>query len=241
MSDSDGRSAWLRPASSGARGKGPQSQQKLVYGDFAAANRHTSRVRWLRRAFIIVPVVIGLGIFVMTVFDPFRHFPGNISIGRVDIEGSKITVETPNITGLQTNGQPFAIRAAKAVQDIVQPNIVTLTDVNSDLGMEDKSNAHITAETGVYDSKIDRVQLTGRVRIKNIGRYDMRMQRSEIYMKPGILDGWDKVEVLIEDGIIKADSMHLEDNGHHITFAGNVFSHFDSEAPTEAPQAGGQP
>jgi len=244
MNEPDAPPSWPPPGPP----PGPQEEtsayrkgQKLVYGDFAAARRHSTFVRWLRRIFIIVPILTGVAMTIHLAFDPFRRLPGNISIGKVDIEGTKVTVEMPNVSGLQSNGRPFAVRAEQAHQDIAKPNIVSMAKVVSDIGMADGSSAHITADDGVYDSNLDRIRLTGDVRIKNHGHYDMTLPSLDIGLKAGRLQAFEGAEVVIDAGVIGAETMLIEDQGHHIQFEGNVTSQFKSADATAPEGAGDQP
>src|SRR5450631_768712 len=52
-------------------------------GAIKAAGRHSARVRFLRRAIVVVCVLAVGVVAVLAAFDPFRRLPRNISIGQV--------------------------------------------------------------------------------------------------------------------------------------------------------------
>src|ERR1700744_6194851 len=79
---------------------------------FVSAGRHSGRVRLLRRAIIIFcSVTVTLGAIVIF-FDPFSRL-AHLSIGGVGLHGTKITIDTPRLTGKRRNGMPYEVRAAQ--------------------------------------------------------------------------------------------------------------------------------
>jgi len=58
-------------------------------GGFKAALRHTARVRWLRRVAIAGSLLAITLIATAALLNPLRRLPGELSIGRVGVEGHK--------------------------------------------------------------------------------------------------------------------------------------------------------
>ncbi|HYP57900.1 MAG TPA: LPS export ABC transporter periplasmic protein LptC [Beijerinckia sp.] len=197
-------------------------------GAFKAASRHSARVRWLRRAIVGGCVLSVAAILGMALFDPFKHLPVNISIGHVGVQGTRVTVDSPKMAGLQADGRPFEVKARSGIQDILTPNIVELLGVDAKLRMADTSTAHVTASNGVYDSLHDSAVLKGAVRIKSDAGYDIKMKIAEIDFKTGALVSNEPVHVDLDSGMVEADQMNILDNGHKITFEGGVKSTFQT-------------
>ncbi len=204
-----------------------------------AAGRHTARVRFLRRT-MLVGSVLGVSVIAIVVmFDPFHHLPLNFSVGSVGVEGTVVTMESPKISGLQPGGGAYAITARQGVQDITKPSIMELRDVDASVSMQDKTSSRITADHGLYDSKVDTMTLTGHARIKNTGGYDLLMQSAVMNFKTGIFSSRERLKVDVSGGTITADQLDVTDSGHKVTFEGGVTSLFNTDAgETTAPVPG---
>ncbi|MGA7656302.1 MAG: hypothetical protein WCA96_05910 [Methylocella sp.] len=199
-------------------------------GGFKAAHRHTARVRWLRRVAIAGSLLAITLIATAALLNPLRRLPGELSIGRVGVEGTKVTVESPKITGAQKDGSPFEIKARSGIQDITTPDIIELLGIDSKLGAADASMTLVNAARGVYDSLHDKMTLEGDIRIKSSTGYDVRLKTARIDFKTGGLVSEEPVKVLLDGGTITAQQIIVSDNGHKVSFDGDVTSWIDSGA-----------
>ena len=197
-------------------------------GNFEEAHRHSSRVRLLRRAAIGGSVLAITLILAAVLVNPLRHIPVDISIGRVGLDGTKITVDFPKITGVQNNGRPFEIKARSGIQDVTIPSIIELLDIESSLGTAESSTSWVSAAHGVYDSSNDRLALDGDVRIKSSTGYDICLRTARIDFKSGSLVSEEPVKVVLEGGAIEAKALDVSDNGHKVSFGGDVSSTIDA-------------
>ena len=110
---------------------------------FAAARRHSRLVRFLRVA-APVGVVVGVAALIVgAVFHPFRAKIGELSIGEFSVDGAKITMDRPKLTGFRRDGRAYVVNAAKAIQDVTRPTVVELREVDGDLGMADNGSLRI--------------------------------------------------------------------------------------------------
>ncbi len=197
-------------------------------GGFKEAYRHSSRVRLLRSAAAAGSVVAIALILFAVFFDPLRHLPADFSIKRVGLEGTNITVDFPKITGVQNNGRPFEIKARSGLQDITVPNIIELMDIESSLGTADSATSWVSAAHGVYDSSGEKLTLEGAVRIKSSNGYDIWLKSAHIDFKSGGLVSNEPVRVVLEGGAVEAKELDVSDNGHKVSFGGDVTSTIDN-------------
>jgi lipopolysaccharide export system protein LptC len=190
---------------------------------FANAGRHTSRVRLLRRGIIVFcSVTVGLGaIFIF--FDPFSRL-AHLSIGGVGLQGTRITIDTPRLTGKRRNGMPYEVRAAEGIQDMLKPEIVELVRLDAKAQMTENAWVNLTANQGIYNSAKDELSLTGLVRIRSDARYDMKTQSALMELKTGLMKTTEPVKLVLEAGSVEADQMQIVDNGQQLVFEGNVHS-----------------
>jgi lipopolysaccharide export system protein LptC len=204
---------------------------------FAAARRHSRLVRFLR---VAAPVGLFVGVAALMVgalLHPFRAKMAELSIGEVSVEGAKITMGRPKLTGFRRDGRAYVVNAAKAIQDVTRPTLVELRGVDGDLGIGDDGLLHIAAAVGLYDSANQSLDLSQDVRIHN-SSYDVTLRSATIDFKSGVYRSGEPVTVVTTNGAtISADSALARDNGEELTFSGHVRSTFSSGARAGAAPA----
>src|ERR1700681_2613810 len=128
---------------------------------FAMAARHSRMVRVLRLA---VPraVVLSMAAIVFTsVYNPFRMLLPKlpVDIGNLVVSGTKITMESPHLAGFSTDRRPYELWAKAATQDLTDPDHVELKTLRAKVLMEDRSTVTMDARTGLFDSKLQILDL----------------------------------------------------------------------------------
>ncbi len=209
------------------------------------AERHSIRVRYLRKV-IIIGCAAGAGLLtIFTLFDPFRPTIGGLTIGQLGLNGTKVTMEQPKLNGFRKDGRAYEVRASSGVQDIREPNLIDLTDIDAKIAMADRSNTNITARSGTYDSKGEWMDMRGEVRIKSEAGYDVTMKSAHMDFKAGTMVSKEPVTVQMRSGMVAADQVNVTDNGQIMTFENNVKSIFfaekDEPVSKAAPQQGSRP
>jgi len=205
---------------------GVRSREDARLGAFASARRHSRLVRVLRIA-APASIVIGVTILVLgALFNPFRAIPGEISISSLGIDGVKITMGRPRLTGVRRDGRAYVVNAAKAIQDVTHPTMVELREIDGEIGMADNQTMHITSAVGFYDSVRQTLDLSKDVRIHNAS-YDVRLESANVDFKNGLYQSEQPVTVVMSNGTtISGDSAVARNNGEELTFAGHVRSLF---------------
>src|SRR5262249_1992543 len=75
-----------------------------------------------------------------SIFNPFRMLmPKLPSMENLVVSGSKITMESPHLSGYTPDSRPYDLWAKAATQDLTDPDHVELTTLHSKVLMEDKS------------------------------------------------------------------------------------------------------
>ncbi|MHB8884027.1 MAG: LPS export ABC transporter periplasmic protein LptC [Methylovirgula sp.] len=202
------------------------------------ARFHSLLVRHVRLGIVVLAGFAIISVAIIGIFDPFKRLPGNISVGHVGLKGSLVTMAAPKMAGMRPNGEPFELHSVSGVQDILKPDIVKLFGVHAKIVMDDSSTSRITADSGVYNSAKDMIWLKGNVHIINDSGYNMRMPSATVNIKSSALVTKEPVVVLLNGGRIDAASMDIEDNGHKISFAGDVKSVVDSRITAEEDGSG---
>lgn len=199
---------------------------------FRAAGRHSSRVTFLRRS-IFAAAALGLVALVwIGVFNPFAAPVPAVSIKGTNLDGTRITMEQPRLSGYRRDGRPYEVTAASGVQDIRQPNVIELNNLDARIGMADQSTVHVVSPAGVYDSLREFMDFKSAVKIKSAS-YDIDLKSAKMDFKAGTLASDQDVKVLLSSGEIFAERMNIVDNGQNIVFEGNVRSSFESQDKSE--------
>jgi lipopolysaccharide export system protein LptC len=207
---------------------------QTIAAGYAAAMRHSRRVRFLRKAIPIGTVLVVAAVTVIAVFDPFRSVPDGLSVGAFRLNGSKITMELPKLTGFRQDMRPYEVTADSAVQDVRNPAVIEMSAMRAKIGMEQRQTALFEAATGIYDTQKETLELRREVKVVAQG-YDVRMASARVDMKAGTVLTDDPVRVVMSGGTIDADAMQIMDNGKRIVFIGRVRTHLGSGQGEAAP------
>ncbi len=204
---------------------------------FAAAQRHSRLVGFLRVAAPAIIVVVVGALIVGAVFNPFRAKVSELSIGELSVDGVKVVMGRPKLTGFRRDGRAYVLNAAKAIQDVTRPTLVELREVDGEFGMPDNTSLHITAAVGFYDSASQSLDLSRDVRIHD-SEYDVKLNSANIDFKAGVYRSNEPVTIVTANGAtVSADSVLARDNGHELTFSGHVRTVFLRDARADAAPA----
>mgnify|MGYP006271450447 CR=1 FL=1 len=193
---------------------------------FRAATIHSKRVRRLRSLIIAGCALAGVGLVVRAFYDPFSNLPGNISLANATLNGTRVTMEQPKLNGYRRDGRPYNVRATSGVQDIRQPNIIELNDMEAQFETTSRSVVRVAARRGIYDSGKDSLHMMDDIRVVNAESYDIRMSDAEIDFKNGDITSREPVSVVMTSATIAAKALTVIDSGERIVFDGDVRSLF---------------
>jgi lipopolysaccharide export system protein LptC len=210
---------------------------------FATAARHSRLVRILR---IAVPVTVVLAmasiVAVSTFLNPFSMIPVKVDSGNLVVTGTKITMESPHLSGFTPDQRPYELWAKTATQDITDPDHVDLNDLKAKVLMEDQSTMFLDARTGRFDNKQQQLDLHKDIFLRTSTGYEARLNSAFVDMNKGTVSSDDHVDVKLTNGTLTADRLRITEGGDVIRFEGNVVMHLDKlddpaaqPAPVEQP------
>jgi lipopolysaccharide export system protein LptC len=200
----------------GARSAGQRAKA------FAAAARHSAYVRFLRVALLggaigTVAVLVGIALF-----DPFGRLRGGVSISGIGVEGTKVTMEHPRLAGFRKDGRAYLVNAQKAIQDALQPSLVELHGIDADIALAAGGAAHMTADSGFYDSSKEHMDVSQNVRLKS-PQYDVLLKSASIDFRNGLYASKEPVTIVTTNGTtLSGDAISAVDNGKELTIEGHV-------------------
>ena len=222
------------------RGPQPPTRMRNRSNAFAQAARHSRRVRYLRLAIIIGSSVAVVALIMRAFYDPFSALPDNFSVAQSTLNGTRVTMEMPKLSGFRSDGRPYDVRARSGVQDIRTPSIIELNDLDARFDTRGGASLRVAAPRGGYDGSKDFMRLYNGVRIASESGYDIRMQDADVDFKQGHITTANPVSVVMSSGTINADSLEARDNGDRILFNGNVRNLFSRSSGGEATEENAQ-
>lgn len=204
---------------------------------FATAARHSRLVRILR---IAVPVTVILAmasiVVVSTFLNPFK-IPLKLDSGTLVVTGTKITMESPHLSGFTPDQRPYELWAKTATQDITDPDHVDLNDLRAKVLMEDQSTVFLDARTGRFDNKQQQLDLHKDVFLRTSTGYEARLNSAFVDMNKGTVSSDDHVDVKLTNGTLTAERLRITEGGDVIRFEGNVVMHLDKISTDDATPA----
>jgi lipopolysaccharide export system protein LptC len=190
---------------------------------FRAARRHSRLVRLLRIA-VPVTVVVAVLITVLSVYvlDPLRQLaklPG--SIGGLVVSGTSITMQQPRMSGFTQDRRPYVVTARAATQDVTKPDTVQLLDLNATIEFKDAGKFELTARSGLFESKQDRLTLQDDILV-NSAAYQAKLSEAVVNVRTNHMVSEHPVEVTMKQGTVNANRLEVTNSGEVIRFEGGV-------------------
>ena len=214
--------------------------QASLEARFAIAARHSRMVRALR---VAVPAAVGLAMAVVlfyAFFNKYRIELPKFEMGNLVVSGTKITMESPHLSGYSTEDRrPYELWAKTATQDVTDPDHVELDRLKAKVLMEDQSTVTLDARTGFLDNKQQTLDLHKDIHLVTSSGYEAWLSHAFVDMGKGTVDSEEHVDVKLTNGTLSADRLHIIDGGAVVRFEGNVVMHLDhldtdNSATTEA-------
>ncbi|MFL6839958.1 MAG: LPS export ABC transporter periplasmic protein LptC [Bradyrhizobium sp.] len=208
---------------------------------FAAAARHSRMVRILRVAVPAVVILSLAGIIGVSIFNPFRMLLPKLPVdmGNLVVSGTKITMESPHLSGYSTDQRPYELWAKAAIQDLTDPDHVELKTLRAKVLMEDRSTVTMDARTGLFDSKQQLLDLRKDIFLQSSTGYEAKLSQAYVDINKGTVTSDEHVDVTLLNGTLTADKLRIFNSGEVVRFEGNVVMNLimDNPAPADAPAA----
>jgi lipopolysaccharide export system protein LptC len=202
---------------------------------FAIAARHSRMVRALR---IAVPgaVILAMAVIIgVSVFNPFRMLLPKLPLemGNLVVSGTKITMESPHMSGYSPDQRPYEVWAKTATQDVTDPDHVELKTLRAKMLMEDQSTITLDALTGLMDNKQQLLDLHKDIYLQTSTGYEAWLSQAFVDMGKGTVTSDEHVDVKWADGTLSSDKLRITGGGEVVRFEGHVVMNIDKLPPAE--------
>jgi len=200
---------------------------------FAAAARHSRMVRALRIAVPAAVILAMMGVVAVSIFNPFRMLLPKLPVdmGNLVVSGTKVTMESPHLSGFSTDQRPYEVWAKAAIQDLADPDRLELMVPRAKVVMEDKSTVTMDARTGYYDSKQQMLDLRKDIFLQSSTGYEARLSQAYIDINKGTVTSDEHVDVKLLNGTLTSDKLRILNSGEVVRFEGNVVMNLIMDSP----------
>jgi lipopolysaccharide export system protein LptC len=203
---------------------------------FAMAARHSRMVRVLRVAVPAAVILAMAAIVFVSIFNPFRMLLPKLPVDMENlvVSGTKITMETPHLSGYSTDQRPYELWAKTATQHLTDPDHVDLKALRAKVLMEDRTTITLDARNGLFDSKQQLLDLHKDIFLQSSTGYEARLTQAFIDIGKGTVTSEEHVDVKLLNGTLTADKLSITGGGEVVRFEGNVVMNLimDSPSPT---------
>ncbi|MDB5656054.1 MAG: export transporter periplasmic protein LptC [Tardiphaga sp.] len=200
---------------------------------FRAAARHSRLVRLLRIA-VPATVVLSMAMIVfVSIVNPFRMILSKLPVdmSNLVVSGTKITMETPHLSGFSPDGRPYELWAKTATQDLTDPDNVELTVLRAKVLMEDKSTMTMDARTGLFNSKTQLLNLYKDIFMQTSTGYEAHLTQAVIDIGQGTVASDEPVDVKLLNGTLVGQRLRITEHGELVRFEGGVVMNMVMDQP----------
>jgi lipopolysaccharide export system protein LptC len=204
------------------------SQQRTPVKEVRAYNAALANSGRVRRLKILLPIAAAaISLVFITVSVVRAYLPENISIEGASIEDGKIVMQKPAISGRNADGINYSMLAEKALQDVKNPNLITLKTIKAAMPVSD-GVAHVTALSADYDRAADTLKMVEPFTVTLDNGLRAEFKGAFLDIKGGSLTTQQPVAIFKGAASIVAQSLKMTDKGTVIEFDGQVKMHIDA-------------
>lgn len=196
---------------------------------FRAAKRHSMLVRFLRLALPVLALCIA-GLYFIPEKITVEVDGGQASIDSVEIADGGLKMVNPRINGVHEKHGVYDIRAIDAIQQIKNPELITLNTITASLTSHSDETTTLTAPSGVFHSKKEELTFTQGVDIGGDAGFAGKLRTATAFLQSNKLISSDPVEFSFHSSTIKAGSMTLFSSEKRAIFKGGVKVHLERAA-----------
>jgi LPS export ABC transporter protein LptC/lipopolysaccharide transport protein LptA len=217
--------------------------------NFVRARRHTLMVRALRWSLPTAGASVIVVYFLM-IFNTTGWVASLPKLEMPRIIPDNLTMDNPSYEGFNKDGGKYVVRAKTAVQDLVNTEFVRLNDITGDMTDAKKSKTKLTAAHGEFNTKTNKLELSGGIDIVAESGMKAKLSRATILTDDNVIFSKEPVLVDMPSGTIRSNEMRLLNKSREIAFIDDVKAHLippknegapasDAAKPAAAPLLGG--
>jgi lipopolysaccharide export system protein LptC len=187
---------------------------------YERAARHSQRVKRLK---IVLPIIAIIIAVIFTAISIVRTMlPEELQIENATIENGKIVMQNPAISGRNKQDISYSMKAQRALQDIANPNLITLENIHAEMPVNDTTIATVNATSGLYDRGGNTLDMNAPFTISMNNGIFADFQSAYLDINAGEMRSQKPIAIRMTGGSIVAQQMRMTDKGQIISFEGMV-------------------
>jgi lipopolysaccharide export system protein LptC len=196
-------------------------------------NRYSRRVAIMRLALPAVGIFL---LLIVSIWPRVAPLFDRLRFAAIDLkEARELRMTSPRYPGTDRSGHPFIITATIGRQVPGRDDVMALDRPRADLKSHSGENVVVTADSGVYQSNTQFLDLFGHVTLTHENGTQIVTASARLDAANNAAEGHDPVEGHGPSGDIKAEGFQLVDKGDIIIFTGNSDLLLRGSKPGAAP------
>jgi lipopolysaccharide export system protein LptC len=214
----------------------PQTRSEA---EFAAANRHSRRVRMLKFGLPLC-ALFGIGFFAAATLltDPTLPAP---SVQSVAMSDGRIVMAKPKLEGFDADKRPYTMTAERAIQQSASSSVIDLEKIAAELPFGKELTAKLTADSGVFDNASNKLDLKDNIRLLTSDGMQAALSKASINLSTNEMTSGAPVDIVRDGTHITADRMRIEEGGKIIVFESHVRFITEAKKLKQATDASAEP
>lgn len=186
----------------------------------APGGRHDRIVKILQ---IVLPSAVGVlaAFLAMAPLRQDNELNFLLAKDNVEVAAERLRVERARYGGADSQGRPFLLTAAEAVQQSSEDPVVDMLDIAARMELED-GPAYFSAERGSYDMEDEQVTIDGPVALRASDGYELDTSDVRIDMPDRTMRSTGAVEGRMPLGTFRADRMRVDLTDRTVNLEGNT-------------------
>jgi lipopolysaccharide export system protein LptC len=195
-----------------------------------SARRYSLFVKFMKGALPLAALALG-GVVLVYALQPRDSGRMAMTFERLGRVEGDLAMIKPRLSGIDDDGLPFVLTAARAIQEARGSNRVRLEDVAADISLKDGTALHVTAVRGVVDTKTHVLQVSGGMHLISKTGYDARTESAVADLRAGSMHGENGIQAQGTFGSITARRFVLDRQSRQLRFSGDVHMLIDANKP----------
>lgn len=187
---------------------------------YSEAVRHSRQVARLKILLPLAAVIIAVIFVAVSIVRAF--LPENLQIENATIENGKIVMQNPAISGRNRQDISYSMKAARALQDIANPDIITLETIHAEMPVNETLKATVEAKSGIYDRGKNTLDMDKPFSISLNNGLLADFRSAYLDINAGEMETREPVAISMNGGSIVAQRLRMTDKGRIVTFEGMV-------------------
>lgn len=203
-------------------------------GEFAAAGRHSGRVRLMKTAIPLIALVMGGAFAAMTLFRTETKV--DVSAEGVSLSDGRIVMAAPKLDGVTKDNKPYKMQAERAFQD-VKSGEIELEKITASLPFTGSETASLSAKGGVFNDGKRTLKLSDDIVLTTSDGMIVKLKSADIDINKQDLSTSDPVDIKTPQASITAETMSASDGGKVLVFDRKVRMTINPSALNQAAKA----